>query len=128
MVSGATSTRSWCAGPSTRTSTYCASGTHARRAGCSPPPARRPDELAGDQRKAGLDHRARAAQLGGLHGVAAEGGAVRLEVAVVAQRPGMGPEVLALTSPQDRRPQGVGTASDTRDRLLGGGGDDRLGL
>src|SRR5438132_6160576 len=99
----------------------CACGTRTKRVACWQLLARRRKRRrsAGDEREAGLDHRARAAQLGRLHGIAAESGAVRLEGAVVTERTRMGSEVVALAGPQDGRPQRVGATSDARDRLSG---------
>ena len=61
-------------------------------------------------------------------GFAAVRGAVRLERAEVAEAPGLGLEVFAAARAGDGVVERGGAALDAADRLVGGGGDDRLGL
>ena len=57
-----------------------------------------------------------------------EGGAGGLEVAVVAQRADVGPEVLGIAGPLDGRPHGDGPPALAADGLLGRDGRDGDGL
>src|SRR2546423_3535578 len=67
-------------------------------------------------------------QLPGLLGVAAEGGAVGLERAPVAQPRRPGTEVVALAGPLDGGPDRAGPLLQTPDRLVAGVGHDGEGL
>src|SRR5207302_10343349 len=64
------------------------------------------------------DQRRLAPQLHGAGRVAAERGAVLLPVAVLAQRRGLGPEVLEPARPLDRRPDRRGPAAQPLHRLV----------
>ncbi len=80
------------------------------------------------ERQRRFDHGARTPQLRRVDRVAAVRRAVGLERAEVAQATGLRLEVVAAARVGDGVVQRGGAALDAPDRLVGGGGDDRLGL